>query len=53
MLLHTLSLGVPLTYEEAMSSTDSEYWKRARKKEMKALKKNDTYELTLVPKDKE
>lgn len=40
----------PVTYEEAMSRPDREQWLKAMKSEMKALNKNETWDLVELPK---
>ena len=40
---------IPTSYSEAMSSADSDNWKRAMEDEMRALGENDTFELTTLP----
>lgn len=45
-------LRIPVTYEEAISSTYSNHWKWVMKEEMKALEDRDTYEVTPVPDEK-
>jgi hypothetical protein len=42
--------GDPVSYWEAMKSTQKEEWVRAMKEEMDALMKNDTWELVDCPK---
>jgi len=43
--------GDPVSYWEAMKSTQKEEWVRAMKEEMDALVKNDTWELVDCPKN--
>lgn len=40
---------VPPTYEDAISSKESHYWKKAMDEEIQALRDNDTYLLTPLP----
>ena len=40
---------IPRTYDEAVSSPDAAYWRKAMGEEMKALEENDTYELVPLP----
>ena len=40
---------VPLTFTEAMTSTESGKWKRAMDEEMKSLEENQTFTLTTLP----
>ena len=43
---------IPQTYQEAISSPHSHEWQRAMEEEMHALRQNDTFELTTMPKDR-
>ena len=45
-------LDVPESYSEAVSSTDRSKWQKAMEEEMQALKENDTFDLTITPKDR-
>ena len=45
-------LNVPQTYEEAISSEDSQQWKTAMDREIQTLKQNDTYDLVTLPVDR-
>lgn len=45
--------GVPLTFKEAMTSTESEKWKKAMDEEMKSLEDNQTFTLTKLPEGRE
>jgi len=40
---------VPNTYNEAISSSESRYWKRAMSEEMNSLLNNDTFEVCRLP----
>src|SRR6218665_1980310 len=40
---------VPNTYNEAISSSESQYWKRAMSEEMNSLLNNDTFEICRLP----
>ncbi|KAJ8335974.1 hypothetical protein SKAU_G00393170 [Synaphobranchus kaupii] len=42
--------GVPLTFKEAMTSTESEKWGNAMDEEIKSLEDNQTFTLTKLPK---
>ncbi|KAJ8365023.1 hypothetical protein SKAU_G00138540 [Synaphobranchus kaupii] len=42
--------GVPLTFKEAMTSTESEKWGKAMDEEIKSLEDNQTFALTKLPK---
>ena len=44
--------AIPSTYREAEISSESKMWKDAMKEEMSSLHKNDTWELTELPKGK-
>jgi hypothetical protein len=44
---YKVAMGVPLSYEQAMHSDDSEGWKRAMESEMESLRDNQVY--TAVP----
>ena len=44
--------AIPSTYREAEISLESKIWKDAMKEEMNSLYKNDTWELTELPKGK-
>ena len=44
--------AIPSTFREAEISSESRMWKEAMKEEMKSLYKNDTWELTRLPKGK-
>ena len=48
----TSHIPVPETYEDAISSPESNQWKSAMDEGMSSLKVNDTYELTVLPKDR-
>lgn len=41
--------GVPLTFQEAMASTESGKWKRAMDEEIESLEDNQTFTLTTLP----
>ncbi|KAG8480151.1 hypothetical protein CXB51_024883 [Gossypium anomalum] len=41
---------IPITYQEAMQSLESEKWKSAMDEEMQPLRKNNTWELEQLPK---
>ncbi len=41
--------SVPYTYQDAIASPDSDKWREAMELEMKALKDNETFELTTLP----
>jgi len=43
---------VPSTYRKVEISSESEMWKKAMLKEMNSLHKNDTWELSELPKRK-
>ena len=42
-------MDVPTTYVEAISSPQSEEWKKAMKEEVDALEENETFELQPLP----
>jgi hypothetical protein len=42
-------MNIPTTYEEASQSEDHTEWEEAMKKEIEALKENDTYKLVELP----
>ena len=42
-------VGIPHTYEDAISSSNSRKWKDAMDEEFKSLEKNDTFTLTPLP----
>ena len=44
--------AVPQTYNEAINSTKASVWEQAMKEELKSLKENDTFELTVLPEGK-
>ena len=44
--------GFPLSYEEAVRSSEKERWMEAMVEELESLKKNNTWELVQLPKDK-
>jgi len=44
--------AIPSTYREAEISSESKIWKDAMEEEMSSLYKNDTWELTKLPKGK-
>ena len=44
--------AIPSTFREAEISSESKMWIAAREEEMKSLYKNDTWELTRLPKGK-
>jgi len=44
--------ATPSTYREAKISSESKMWKGAIMKEMSSLQKNDTWELSELPKGK-
>ena len=44
--------AIPFTYREAEISSESKMWKDAMAEEMSSLYKNDTWELTELPKGK-
>ena len=46
------AVNVPNSYQEAISSVESEQWKVAMSDEMEALKENNTYTVTNLPKGK-
>jgi len=43
---------IPITYQEAMQSLESDKWKSAMDEEMQSLLKNNTWELVQLPKGK-
>ena len=43
---------IPITYQEAVSSSESAKWQKAMDDQMNALRDNDTFELTHVPEDR-
>ena len=43
---------IPITYQEAMQSLESDKWKSAMDEEMQSLRKNNTWELAQLPKGK-
>ncbi|KAG8479441.1 hypothetical protein CXB51_029725 [Gossypium anomalum] len=43
---------IPVTYQEAMESLESDKWKSAMDEEMQSLRKNNTWELAQLPKGK-
>ena len=43
---------IPQTYQEAISSPRSHEWQKAMEEEMHALRQNDTFQLTTIPKDR-
>ncbi|KAG8479822.1 hypothetical protein CXB51_029312 [Gossypium anomalum] len=43
---------IPVTYQEAMQSLESDKWKSAMDEEMQSLRKNNTWELAQLPKGK-
>ena len=45
-------VNVPNNYQEAISSIESQQWKEAMNDEMEALKENNTYAVTNLPKGK-
>ena len=47
------AINVPYTYDEAMTHINSDKWKKAMDDEMFALEDNDTFELTILPPNKE
>ena len=42
----------PITYEEALTSSEKDKWMEAMNKEMVSLKTNDVYDLVELPKDR-
>ena len=44
---------IPKTYQEAILSPESSQWKLAMDKEIKSLQCNDTYDLILLPPDRQ
>ena len=44
--------AIPSTFREAEISSESKMWKEAMNEELKSLYKNDTWELTRLPKGK-
>jgi len=44
--------GVPQTFKDAMSSSESQMWARAMKEEINSLEENDTFTLTTLPEGK-
>ena len=46
---YKLVVGIPKSFEEAMSGPDAKQWKYAMEDEMKSLKSNDTYSITQIP----
>ena len=42
--------GEPKSFQEVQSHKNKDYWMKAMREEMNALWKNDTYELTELPK---
>ncbi len=45
-------LAIPVTYKDAITSTDSDKWKSAMDAEIATLEANDTYELVNLPPDR-
>ncbi|KAE8692180.1 putative ROP-interactive CRIB motif-containing protein 6 [Hibiscus syriacus] len=43
---------IPITYQEAIQSLESDKWKSAMDEEMQSLQKNDTWKLAQLPKGK-
>ncbi|KAE8682936.1 ABC transporter G family member 13 [Hibiscus syriacus] len=43
---------IPITYQEAIQSLESDKWKSAMDEEMQSLQKNNTWKLTQLPKGK-
>ena len=43
---------LPQSYQESISSPRSYEWQKAMQREMLAVRENDTFELTTMPKDK-
>lgn len=41
--------GIPLTFKEAIASTESERWKKAMDEEIQSLEDNHTFTLTTLP----
>jgi hypothetical protein len=41
---------IPITHQEAVTSADSNHWQKAMEEEMNALRENETFELTPLPK---
>ena len=50
--LPVIEEAIPSTFREAEISSESKMWKEAMNEEMKSLYKNDTWELTRLPKGK-
>ena len=50
--LSVVEEAIPSTFREAEISSEFRMWKEAMKEEMKSLYKNDTWELTRLPKGK-
>ena len=45
------SVADPVSYENALSGSDSKYWLNAMREEIKALQENNTWDLVEVPKN--
>ena len=52
-LHYCFGIDVPSSYKEAINSKESKQWQNAMDEEMRALKENDTFELTTLPPDRE
>ena len=50
--LSVVEEAIPSTFREAEISSESKKWKEAMNEEIKSLYKNDTWELTRLPKGK-
>ena len=44
-----LEVGIPKTFEEAISGPDAKQWKFAMEDKMKSLQSKDTYSITQIP----
>ncbi len=52
MYVNYCCADVPKSYQAAVSSSHSELWQEAMKKELDSLEKNETREETVPPQDK-
>ena len=50
---YCFAINVPNTYDEALTHENCDKWKEAMDNEMLALRENDTFDLTLLPPNKE
>lgn len=50
---YRLVVGVPKTFQEAMSGPDAIEWKNSMEDEMTSLKDNDTFTITELPEDRQ